>query len=99
LDFFNALLEGGLEDATSDIFFRKSGLKSPKLFARCIAVDMEAKVVSSIISKCNQGEWSYAKDRVCCQKRGAGNNWANGFMSCLSACESVMELVEKEVLF
>ena len=43
------------------------------------------------------GIWIYAPDRIYCQQRGAGNNWANGYRSCLPACEAVLEMLHAEV--
>ncbi|GFR71027.1 tubulin delta chain, partial [Elysia marginata] len=67
--------------------------------ARAILVDMESKAVSQTMHKAKKsGKWAYSESQGFSQKRGSGNNWANGF--CIhgpNSEESVMNLVRKEV--
>lgn len=94
-DFLRAFHETESDSSSLERFFRKQSSSKP-LIARAVAVDMEAKVVSAIVAS-TDSRWTYAPDRVYCQRRGAGNNWANGYSSCLSALERVMEMVQAEV--
>lgn len=95
VDFLAALLEARADEPTLQRYFRP--LSATKHTARAIAVDMEAKAVSGIIARTHNAKFTYAQDRVYVHRRGAGNNWANGYNSCSEACEEVMEMVQREV--
>lgn len=69
------------------------------LKARAVLVDMESKAIYQTLQHAKKsGKWSYASNQAFCQKRGSGNNWAQGF--CVhgpNAHEDIMNLVRKEV--
>ncbi|XP_064619118.1 tubulin delta chain-like [Lineus longissimus] len=87
---------------TLETFFDVSPTKSeddevPK--ARAVMVDMEPKVISQTMQDAKKsGKWTYDPKQSFCQKRGSGNNWANGFCGHgPKARDSVMNLVRREV--
>ena len=67
--------------------------------ARAVMVDMEPKVISQTLQDAKKlGKWRYPNKQQFCQKKGSGNNWANGF--CVhgqTAKDSVMEMSRREV--
>ena len=67
--------------------------------ARAVMVDMESKVISQTLQQAQKsGQWQYPKKSHLYQKRGSGNNWANGF--CVhgpNVKDAVMNMVQKEV--
>lgn len=76
--------------------------KTPKTalpFARAVMVDMESKVIQNTVAIANKsGKWQYPEKQQFCRKRGAGNNWADGFYGHgLDVKEQVMEMVQREV--
>ena len=92
-------------DTSTETFFTQSespgsrdgSLSLPK--ARAVLVDMESKAISQTMHQAKKsGKWSYSENQRFSQKRGSGNNWANGF--CIhgpNSQEDVMNLVRKEV--
>lgn len=76
---------------------RDGSLAVPR--ARAILVDMETKAISQTMLQARKsGQWAYSENQGFSQKRGSGNNWANGF--CVhgpNSQEQVMNLVRKEV--
>ncbi|XP_072163377.1 tubulin delta chain-like [Diadema setosum] len=82
-------------------FFYQSELKpeSATPTARAVMVDMESKVIQNTVTTAKQsGKWRYPTRQQFCRKRGAGNNWADGFYGHgAEAEEKVMEMVQREV--
>ena len=70
----------------------------PDLQARAVLVDMESKVIHhSMLEARRSRKWEYDSSCVYSQKRGSGNNWANGY--CKQgppAVRSVMDMVQKQ---
>eukprot|EP00056_Hartaetosiga_gracilis_P022370 m.29867 g.29867 ORF g.29867 m.29867 type:complete len:256 (-) comp9607_c0_seq2:885-1652(-) len=64
------------ESPTIDRFFRKT---RRGVVARSVYVDTEEKVVSTVLKDAITSGWAYHSKRGLVAKRGAGNNWANGF--------------------
>ena len=50
-------------------------------YARAVMVDMEQKVIAKTLhdAKKSQAGWSYQKGQQVTQKRGSGNQWAQGY--------------------
>mmetsp|Transcript_19851 Transcript_19851/g.25692 ORF Transcript_19851/g.25692 Transcript_19851/m.25692 type:complete len:427 (-) Transcript_19851:3975-5255(-) len=76
--------------SSSNSWFRP--LRNGNKVARCVLIDSEPRVVGSASGT----SWTYeAKHRLCASGgRGAGNNWATGF---LETSENFIELVEDNV--
>ena len=74
-------------------------VKSNPWRARAVMVDMESKVIAETLQKAkSSGCWQYPEKAHFCQKRGSGNNWANGF--CIhgpSSKDGILSIVQKEV--
>lgn len=70
-----------------------------KLEARAISVDTEGKVVSNVFDQAKKtGRWCYPSDQQLSGRRGAGNNWADGFYNHGAKCEQeVLDLVQREL--
>ena len=65
----------------SDRFFH-SPYGSRDLQARAVLVDMESKVVQhSLLEAEKEGKWRYDKKCVYAERRGSGNNWADGYLN------------------
>lgn len=55
---------------------------SRDLQARAVLVDMESKVVQhSLVEAEKVGKWRYDKKCVYAERRGSGNNWADGYLN------------------
>lgn len=67
--------------------------------ARAVMVDMESKVIQNTVATAKKsGTWRYPDKQQFCRKRGAGNNWADGFYGHGSVVEEqVLEMVQREV--
>lgn len=67
--------------------------------ARAVSVDTEKKVVSKVLNKAEKtGKWCYPEGQQLSGRRGAGNNWADGFYNHGTKCEEeVLDLVQKEL--
>ncbi|XP_072043781.1 tubulin delta chain-like [Amphiura filiformis] len=67
--------------------------------ARAVSVDMETKVIQNTVTEAKKSaKWRYPIGQQFCKKRGAGNNWADGFYSHgADTVEPVMEMIQKEV--
>ena len=91
-------IEKGLER----FFYRKDtengGVKT-NITARAVSVDMEQKVIESAVQQAKKSsKWRYPKGQQFCKKRGAGNNWADGFYSHgAETVTPVLEMLQKEV--
>lgn len=84
-------------ESSLDRFFYERDDQLP--LARAVLIDMETKVVHGALMerKRDQG-WLYDPGSTHQGRRGSGNNWANGY--CKQgplACDSIMDLVRKEV--
>lgn len=86
-------------DAAIERFFvTKEVGRKPILEARAVLVDMESKVVQHSVTEARRcKQWEYDPTCVFTQKRGAGNNWANGYCKCgpISA-EKVLDMVQRQ---
>ncbi len=73
--------------------------RSRDLTARAVLVDMESKVVHrSLASAKKGGAWSFDERCVHTEKKGSGNNWANGYISHASSSRSVAsDMVRRQV--
>ena len=85
-------------ECSLDRFFYERDDDLPPL-ARAVLIDMETKVVHGALTdrKRDRG-WLYDPSSTHQGRRGSGNNWANGY--CKQgpiACDSIMDLVRKEV--
>lgn len=50
--------------------------------ARAVLVDMESKVVqNSLLAARTEGNWNYDEKCIYSEKRGSGNNWADGYLN------------------
>ncbi len=83
-------------DTSMERFFYTTPTRGPT--PRAVLVDMESKVVQTTISSARrQSSWTYDERCVYTQKRGSGNNWANGY--CChgpSVCEDILEMVQRQ---
>lgn len=73
---------------------------STSLHARAVLVDMETKVVGSVVEAAERrnGKWKYHADRIYSQKQGSGNNWGNGYLNYGAECkEGIVDKVRKEL--
>lgn len=87
-------------DAAMDRFFvAKETGRVPNWQARAVLVDMESKVVQHSISEARKSKkWEYDSLCVYTQKRGAGNNWANGYCNYgPGASDKVLDMVQRQV--
>lgn len=66
--------------------------------ARAVLVDMESKVVqNSLVAAKGTKSWTFDERCVYSEKRGSGNNWANGYSDRAPACRDiVMEMVRRQ---
>ena len=66
--------------------------------ARAVLVDMESKAVQQTLVEANRtGQWHYDPTCVYVQKRGSGNNWANGYHSHgPKSSEHVLEMIQTQ---
>ncbi|XP_033118792.1 tubulin delta chain-like [Anneissia japonica] len=112
LEFFNTIMEDVAGSATSTaryphfneqtltrFFDDPEGSKEKLPVARAVLVDMETKVIQKMYETSEKsGRWIYGRHTHFCQKRGSGNNWANGFFVYgRKAEENVLNIVRKEV--
>lgn len=66
-------------DTATERFFHQES-KDNRLSARAVMVDMEPKVIAQTKEIARKsGTWRYPEKQELCQKKGSGNNWANGF--------------------
>ena len=76
----------------------RKGPDQVQLQARAVLVDMESKVVHQSLQMGKKSrQWEYDSSCVYTQKRGSGNNWANGY--CKQgppAVEHVLDMVQKQ---
>ncbi len=87
-------------DETVKRFFYRKDSKDSIMTARAVSVDMEQKVIENTITqaKKSSAKWRYPIGQQFCKKRGAGNNWADGFYSHgRETVEPVLEMIQKEV--
>ncbi|EDQ87929.1 uncharacterized protein MONBRDRAFT_33187 [Monosiga brevicollis MX1] len=59
---------------------RASAIRSGQHRARAVVMDSEPKVVRMLNESTLRLPWCYSKRQTMCEQRGAGNNWANGYM-------------------
>ena len=71
---------------------------TPGSRARAVLIDMESKAVQQTLLEAERtGQWSYDPSCVYVQKRGSGNNWANGYnIQGPKASERVLEMVQSQ---
>ena len=78
----------------------KSATSSNSLLprARAVLVDMESKAVQQTLGEAAKtGRWAYDANSVYSQKRGSGNNWANGYhVRGPTAAESILDMVQSQ---
>lgn len=68
--------------------------KTSCLQARAVLVDMESKVVhQTMLEAKRRKQWEYDTQCVYTQKRGSGNNWANGY--CKHGPTAVSKVLDK----
>ena len=89
-------------ETSLDRFFHQDARKScarnsnsiPR--ARAVLVDMESKAVQQTLLEADRsGQWMYDSSCVYVQKRGSGNNWANGYNSHgPKSAERVLEMIQ-----
>lgn len=90
------------KDECLERFFHQSleeGSSKTTPSARAVMVDMESKVIQNTVATAKKsGTWRYPDKQQFCRKRGAGNNWADGFYGHGSVVEEqVLEMVQREV--
>lgn len=73
--------------------------RSRDLQARAVLVDMESKVVQHSLSEARrEGKWIFDEKCVYTEKRGSGNNWANGYLNhAPSAMGAILDIVRCQV--
>ena len=66
--------------------------------ARAVLIDMESKAVQQTLLEAERtGRWTYDPSCVYVQKRGSGNNWANGYnIQGPKASERVLEMIQSQ---
>lgn len=76
----------------------KEGAYGELLQARAVLVDMESKVVQNSLATAKKSEsWTFDEKCVYSEKRGSGNNWANGYLNHAPACKDVvMDMVRRQ---
>ena len=72
--------------------------KLPGFQARAVLVDMESKVVQNSLTFAKKTKsWTYDDKCVYLEKRGSGNNWANGYLHHTPVCrDTIMEMVRRQ---
>lgn len=80
-----------------DRFFYKT--EGEEVEARAISVDTEKKVITNVFNQAKKtGQWRYPSNQQLSGKRGAGNNWADGFHNHGAKCEhEVLDLIQREL--
>ncbi|XP_038059723.1 tubulin delta chain-like [Patiria miniata] len=99
LGYHSESLRRFFHDPQDGIFHRTEGSRAKVPTARAVLVDMEGKVVQNVASQAKKsGLWQYDKKQLVSRKRGAGNNWADGFHEQGPRVEEeVLERVQREV--
>ena len=64
---------------TLDTFFHYNEKTESKIVANSILIDMEPKVIDSLLSRNSSRGWEYDHKNVVIKQEGSGNNWAYGF--------------------
>ena len=79
--------------------FSKPKEEEASLQARAVLVDMESKVIQGSLTEARSGGcYSYDGKSVYSQKKGSGNNWANGYLNHGPASkEAIMNVVRRQV--
>ncbi|XP_064401726.1 tubulin delta chain-like [Halichondria panicea] len=86
------------DSSSIERFFYASPNTACAPMPRAVLVDMESKVIQQTISSARRSKtWLYDERCVYTQKRGSGNNWANGYL-CHgpSACDDILEMVQRQ---
>ena len=75
------------------------GCRSRDLKARAVLFDMESKVVQHSLTEAKKtGKWRFDTNSTYSEKRGSGNNWANGYLNhAPSVMGVVLERVRRQV--
>lgn len=85
--------------AALERFFHQcqDGSRDPQ--ARAVLVDMESKVVHQcLVAPKREGKWTYDEKCTYTEKRGSGNNWANGYLNhAHRAMAAILEKVRRQV--
>ena len=86
-------------DLSTERYFHSSDTRSRVLSPRAVLVDMESKVVQQTLAAAKHSKvWEYDGKCVYTQKRGSGNNWANGyFQHGPAACGDILDIVQRQV--
>eukprot|EP00055_Hartaetosiga_balthica_P015723 m.95110 g.95110 ORF g.95110 m.95110 type:complete len:449 (-) comp8938_c0_seq4:1501-2847(-) len=83
------------DSPTVDRFFRET---KHGIVARTVYVDTEEKVVASVLRDAEKSGWAYHTKRGLVAKRGAGNNWANGFYQYgQKYSETILDIIRLEL--
>jgi len=79
--------------------FSKPKKEETPLQARAVLVDMESKVIHSAMTEARSGGcYMYDPGSVHSEKKGSGNNWANGYLNHGPASkEAIMNVVRRQV--
>lgn len=82
-------------DTITERFFTEN--KKGLLEAKAVLVDTEQKVIESDLKKA-VGDWCYDRKQIVAEKRGAGNNWAHGYVTHGPKLrERVLECIDRQL--
>lgn len=86
-------------ELSTERYFHSNGACSAGLTPRAVLVDMESKVVQQTLTAAKHSKvWEYDGKCVYTEKRGSGNNWANGyFQHGPVACGDILDMVQRQV--
>ena len=93
-------LHATYHDTSIKRFFHTQETRSSRaLIPRAVLIDMEAKVIQqTLVSAKHSNMWTYDEQCVYTQRRGSGNNWANGYLQYgPSASEDILEMLQRQV--
>ncbi|CAG5091327.1 Oidioi.mRNA.OKI2018_I69.PAR.g12974.t1.cds [Oikopleura dioica] len=65
------------DEGLRDGFFVEK--QNGKVYARNVLIDMEPKVIESVMKKSEANAWNYSKTAAITARSGSGNNWAFGY--------------------
>lgn len=85
--------------ALDRFFHRNESISGSRdLQARAVLVDMESKVVQhSLVEAKKEGNWAYDHKCVYAEKRGSGNNWADGYLNhAPRAMSAILDMVRRQ---
>jgi tubulin delta len=96
-ELFDVALRESSEDELARFFRAEASGAGVLPVARAVLVDMEAKVIQSILARDTSARFAFSKAGALWQQGGAGNNWALGYeVMGPESAERALECVRRE---